>query len=563
MIKNIAFKKRLYLLCMTGCSTILLISAISYALLDFYVYGNIFIQEGSLLKHILNFIKLSALTALPILLIGHMLASHLVKKVYLPIADLIKTSNNVLQTKDFSLRAEKFNNDEIGLFTDTFNLMVSEVQRLEEINKKSLDKAQQSSGHYLALFKQAEIVNRDLEKEAQERKQAELRLQRTRVHLNDIINSMPSALICIDENGIITEWNNAAEKFMDIPQSKALGSSANDVFSKFELLSGLAKETLEEKQTKMIEKVSVCKDNHEGFYDILAYPLAIDEIPGVVIRIDNITTQVLMQDMMVQTEKMMSVGGLAAGMAHEINNPLGAIMQSTQNIIRRLDSNTPANQKTAQELGLDWDCLNKYLEQRKINKFLESILDGGERAATIIKNMLQFSRKSDHNLITSDFVKLADRVITLASNDYDLKKDYDFRKIKIIREYQADLPHAPCIPSEIEQVLLNLFRNAAQAMNEAKTVDQQLIIRLFSKLGKMHIEVEDNGPGMPLEVQKKIFEPFYTTKEVGVGTGLGLSVSYFIIKDKHSGELTVRSKEGVGTCFDMVLPLEAYQEKSA
>ena len=557
-----SFKKKLHRYFLSTCITILFFSSLSFTALDLYYYADLYTKENVLIEHLIKYILLSLTFLVPIILIVNILIGKIIDAIYGPIQDLTNTADRVNRTEDFSLQAKKYHDDEIGILTDTFNNVITKVHTLEEAHEKNLERTQQSAKHYLTLFEQAERVNRELEKEAQDRLQAEHKLQHVRVHLNDIINSMPSGIICVDEYGTITEWNKAIEKIFEISIHSAIGRNIQDIFVSQKIIPDMIEQTLLSRQLGHIEKYSIIRDDREKFYDVLSYPLTTEGMPGVVIKIEDVTTQVRLQDMMVQTEKMMSVGGLAAGMAHEINNPLGAIMQGGQNIIRRLDANTPANRQVAEEVGLDWQALNAYLEQRKITRFLDNILDAGNRAATIVANMLQFSRKSDHNLLDSNMVKLVDRVIDLAANDYDLKKDYDFRKIEIVREYQENLPLTPCIASEIEQVLLNLFRNAAQAMNESKTPNQRLILRLYIEQGKMNIEVEDNGPGMSAEVQRKIFEPFYTTKGVGVGTGLGLSVSFFIIADKHGGSLTARSEMGKGTCFNIALPLEVYIEKT-
>ncbi|MBV5336808.1 MAG: GHKL domain-containing protein, partial [Deltaproteobacteria bacterium] len=248
-------------------------------------------------------------------------------------------------------------------------------------------------------------------------------------------------------------------------------------------------------------------------------------------------------------------GGLAAGMAHEINNPLGIIAQTVQNIQRRLDPHLPANQIVANELNLDLSMLQQYLETRQICSFIKSIREATDRAARIISNMLKFSRKSESFTEFADISELLDQVLELAASDYDLKKNYDFKRVAIVQEIAQSMPKVPVSVLELEQVLLNLLKNAAQAMYEAATPNPQIIMRAVPEHGFALIEVEDNGPGMSPDVQKRIFEPFYTTKEVGQGTGLGLSVSYSIITNNHHGSIEVNSQLGHGTCFRIRLPL--------
>jgi signal transduction histidine kinase len=146
--------------------------------------------------------------------------------------------------------------------------------------------------------------------------------------------------------------------------------------------------------------------------------------------------------------------------------------------------------------------------------------------------------------------------LELAATDYNLKKQYDFKKTKIIRQYADNLPAVPCQSTKIQQVLLNIFSNGAQAMQTAGTENPQFVIKTYPdpKSNMVCVEVEDNGPGMDEVTRKKVFDPFFTTKPMGEGTGLGLSVSYFIITENHKGEMAVESRPGAGTKFIIRLP---------
>jgi len=252
------------------------------------------------------------------------------------------------------------------------------------------------------------------------------------------------------------------------------------------------------------------------------------------------------------------VGGLAAGMAHEINNPLGGILQSVQNILRRISPELAANHEAAEKCGTDLKTIRTYLKDRRIIQFLQGIRESGERAAAIVSNMLNFSRRSESRMAPANPADLVNRAVELAGHDYDLKKKYDFRQIEIVRDYAPDLPRLPCTETEIEQVILNLIRNAAQAMAEKNYQSEKPCIRLILRQeGDMLVlTVEDNGPGMDEHIRKRMFEPFFTTKEVGTGTGLGLSVSYFIIVSNHRGSMHAESVPGQGSRFVIRLPLD-------
>ncbi|MEW5772582.1 MAG: PAS domain S-box protein [Thermodesulfobacteriota bacterium] len=291
--------------------------------------------------------------------------------------------------------------------------------------------------------------------------------------------------------------------------------------------------------------------------------LAIDGAPHMLGVFRNITETKRMQEMMIQTEKMISVGGIAAGIAHEINNPLGIVLQASQNLMQRTRADFPKNREAAEKLGLDLGLLEKYMQARKLDMFLQDIRTAAVRASDIIRHMLDFSRRSESKRKVCDVCDIADKALTLAGSDYDLKKHYDFKRIRIVREYDEGLPAINCTETEIEQVLLNLFRNAAQAMAMADppVAEPRIAVRVQGLPDRVRIEIEDNGPGMPPEVQRRIFEPFFTTKPLGLGTGLGLSVSYFIVTKGHGGRMAVRSEPGAGTCFSLELPVDETREE--
>lgn len=271
----------------------------------------------------------------------------------------------------------------------------------------------------------------------------------------------------------------------------------------------------------------------------------------------DITEKKRLQALMLETEKMVTIGGLAAGMAHELNNPLGAIIQSVQNLWRRLSCGLPANEEVAAEEGIDIVALQRYLERRGIFEMLTHITSAGTRAADIIAKMLAFSQKSVIGRTDVQLSELMDRAIDLAACDYDLKKRYDFRGITIRRDYDPTLPPVVANVAEIEQVMFNLLKNAAQALAERPPHRLPRIdVRIGGQDGFAVVEVADNGPGIPGAVRAHIFDPFFTTKQVGEGAGLGLSVSYAIIVQHHQGSIQVDSREGEGARITVRLPCE-------
>ena len=398
----------------------------------------------------------------------------------------------------------------------------------------------------------------DLRLEIEKRKQVETELEKLHQYLANIIDSMPSMLFGVDSEGSITQWNDKA--------AAVTGLLAKDVIGRlfFEVVPALTieKESAAKAIATGMEQSSRRHLNLNGeeyrHLDITVYPLVANGVSGAVIRVDDITERVQIEEMMIQNEKMMSVGGLAAGMAHEINNPLGSIIQASQNIERRISNTLPANLKAAEECNTSIEQICAYLDKRKILEMITDIRTAGVRAAEIVADMLQFSRRGEVSLKPVSISRLIDRGIKLARNDYDLKKRYDFRHIEIDRRYAVDLPKISLVVNEFEQVILNLLKNAAQAFSEKDMREDKPVITITTcREGDdwIRIEVKDNGPGIKESTRKRIFEPFFTTKPVGSGTGLGLSVSYMIIINNHQGSMEVQSEPGRGANFIIRLPL--------
>ncbi len=372
--------------------------------------------------------------------------------------------------------------------------------------------------------------------------------------LKSIIDSMPSLLIGVDSGGRITHWNRAAEDRTGVTASEAENRDLYEVFPDFPLeredLSGPLKEN--RLWSKRIQ-------NKLNWLELSLFPLVGGTQGRAVIRIDDITEKVRLDELMVNNEKMVSVGGLASGLAHEINTPLSGIIQSADLIRRRLtDSSMTANIRSAEEAGTDMESLVRYMDARGIPGILQAINHSGIRAAAIIKNMLDFTRISDSSFRDCDITELIDNTLELARSDYDLKSKYDFKSIDIIRHYQDDLPPVPCKADKFQQVLLNIVKNAAQALSSRKDSSEppRIEISLKTERKDLCLVIADNGPGMDEGVRTRVFEPFFTTREIGSATGLGLSVSYFIVTENLNGTISLESSPGRGAVFTIRLPLK-------
>jgi PAS domain S-box-containing protein len=379
-------------------------------------------------------------------------------------------------------------------------------------------------------------------------------LSRAKQYIENVIDSMPSVLLGVDVRGRITQWNFRAEQETGVAVKEALGQEFYRLFPHLGQLSDKIKAAIEDAQIIEETKIQRVVDGKSIFENITIFPLKEISANEAVIRIDDITEKRKIEEMMVQSEKMLSIGGLAAGMAHEINNPLAGMMQNAQLVFNRLSRNLPENEKIAKEAGTTIEAIKYYMEKRNILVQLGYINESGKRAAKIVQNMLSFAKKAEDGRTYEYLPRLMDRTLELAQNDYDLKKRFNFKHIRIIRTEAKDFPLVRCEPGKIQQAFFNIIKNGTEAM-QGDPEQAEFDIRFFVEDRMAVIEIRDNGPGIAEDMKKRIFEPFFTTKSPDKGSGLGLSVAFFIIVEDHKGKFSVESSPGSGANFIVRLPL--------
>ena len=251
---------------------------------------------------------------------------------------------------------------------------------------------------------------------------------------------------------------------------------------------------------------------------------------------------------LMQSEKLASLGEMAAGVAHEINNPVGYVSSNLTTLQKYLTVyeevlDAPATDEAAMT-ALKKKVNFAYI-RNDVRNLVNETQEGVERVKTIIKDLKDYARtNTSSNFIPSDIHVGLKSTLNIANNQIKNRAQ--------IKLELGDLPLVACAPSQINQVLLNLLVNAAQAIPDGK--EGLITVRTFSDGTFANIEIEDNGQGMSEEVLHKVFDPFFTTKDPGKGTGLGLSVSQKIIQN-HKGSLTVVSTLGAGSTFKITLPV--------
>ncbi|GAA5316637.1 MAG: hypothetical protein AseanaTS_18410 [Candidatus Pelagadaptatus aseana] len=455
--------------------------------------------------------------------------------------------------------AKAFTSDESIIFAAMIIVLLVIIIIISQISRRK-----HKRGRINLQFTQKELEQKIIERtekltdEIAKQQATEVLLTETQEYLNSIINSMPSILIGVTADGTITHWNSAAHHATDITAYQALTRNLFDIYPDIPVTQDMITTTIDQGTPRLTENIQSGSGSNALHTDLTIYPLVSANRPGAVIRLDDVTKRVRMENMMIQNEKMLSLGELAAGMAHEINNPLSAIINSIQNIQRRTTPELPKNHQVAQSLGIEVEQIHAYLSQREVFKFLDNIREAGDRSAKIVTNMLEFSRNSTQDHEPVDLEELLEHALLLANNSFQLKTQDGGTQLALQKEYETDLPKVPCAATEIQQVILNLLRNACQCfITTGAKADEppKITLRLYRWDEHVCLEIEDNGPGMEEPVSRHVFEPFYTTKEVGQGTGLGLSVSYFIVTEHHEGTIEVESTPGKGSNFIITLPL--------
>jgi len=262
------------------------------------------------------------------------------------------------------------------------------------------------------------------------------------------------------------------------------------------------------------------------------------------------------QAQLLQSERLASIGQLAAGVAHEINNPIGYVFSNfgtLEGYLARLVEMLEAYEQAEPALAgsaiagrlaaLRGRVELDYLKQ-DIPLLMAESKEGLSRVRKIVQDLKDFSRvDTQQEWVWASLHRGIDSTLNIVANEIKYRAD-------VRREY-GDLPDIECLPSELNQVFLNLLVNAAHAIGPERGL---IVVRSGDAGNEVWVEVEDNGSGMAPEQLVRIFDPFFTTKPVGRGTGLGLSLAYGIVQ-KHNGRIDVHSKPGRGSCFRVTLPV--------
>lgn len=409
------------------------------------------------------------------------------------------------------------------------------------------------------------ILYNDLHAEIVHKAQIEKYLEKSENHFRFLYENAPLPYHSLDKNGDILEVNNAWLQAVGLQKKGVIGLSFEQFLDEesIEDYRGFLAKICGDSESCSIE-LGVLKNDSTPIRIHLDATTTTDS-DGNVHQIHcifvDISEKKRIKELILQSEKLSTIAGLAAGIAHEINTPLSGILQSAQLIEMFLNPDNEQSLKAAAACGVDLVKVKEYTDQQELDYFIGGIRNSAVTASEIIKNLLEFSRPSKGEWASIRLSHLLDRIVKLILSDYDLKKKYNVINVAFETEYDANLPFIYCVSVEIEQVFFNIIKNAVHAMGQAATKNPKVIIRTRLEKHTARIEIEDNGPGIERETMKHAFDPFFTTKDPGEGTGLGLSISYAIVVGKHSGLIWVDPDVNKGTRFVIELPVETRSQQ--
>jgi two-component system NtrC family sensor kinase len=367
------------------------------------------------------------------------------------------------------------------------------------------------AGYVAVALDNAQLYN-SLEQKA-------LEIVRLKDFSENIVESLNVGVLAVDLSGLVESWNTRMEQLFGVSRQEAVGAKLDAL-----LPTELASEISARGDGQQITGIYKQRLQHQGkslTLNVSITPLVSksgDRI-GRLLLFDDVTQRERMEEQMSQTEKLTSLGLLAAGVAHEVNTPLAVISNYIQMLAKQMPENDPRH------------------------SIIEKIVKQTFRASEIVNNLLNFSRTGAAEISNVDVNHVVEETLSLVS--HPLKTS----QIQVVKNLGDGLPAVRGSANKLQQVFLNLFLNARDAMPSGGILE----VRTSAHNGSVEIEVVDTGAGIPREHIHRIFDPFFTTKANGRGTGLGLSVTYGIIKE-HAGKVDVRSAPGKGTSFHVEFP---------
>lgn len=419
----------------------------------------------------------------------------------------------------------------------------------------------------------SKIVEESLQSQISARNRSELELQRVLVQTEQILAAISSILITVDRNGIITTWNTAAATAFGVPASVMLGTQFSEcnVGWDRDLINRSVETCVRDQVSVRVDDVRLtAEDGREWFLGVTLNPIDkyCDAPQGFLLLCADVTKRRIMEAQLAQSQKLKSIGQLAAGVAHEINTPIQYVSDNTRFLSDSVNDLHPLldacsalahaarnGEDTADKVSAvveaERDSDLDYL-LAEMPKAVSQSLDGIDQVSHIVHAMKDFSHPGTDAKVATDLNRALESTAIISRNEWKYVAE-------LVTDFDPDLPRVPCLSAEMNQVFLNMIVNAAHAIADVvgDGAERKGTITLRTCLADEHVEVriQDTGKGMTEEIKGRVFDPFFTTKPPGKGTGQGLAISHSVVVDKHGGAIHVETKPGQGTTFIIRLPV--------
>ncbi|MFT4825978.1 MAG: PAS domain S-box-containing protein [Halioglobus sp.] len=411
-------------------------------------------------------------------------------------------------------------------------------QELEEIRSELEERVKERTATLDESNRLLQESHKVLEGEVVQHQNTAKALLQSESYIHSILRSMPLMLIGLDANGAVSQWNWRAEEVSGLKIADVMGRNLWRAYPSITVSPEQVKQAMEEDRTLTI------KQSQRGRYhfDVTIYPLNEQTGLGVVILIDDVTQRVSTENLLIQRDKMSSMGELAGSLAQDISTPVHAMLMDIEEVKSRVSGQS-------------------YEAHRDPSPMLDDALLRGEQVSAVISNLLAFSSGRPGDMKSADITEIIDHSLELAESVITTPTGIVFRDITISRSYEADLPHIPCHATELQQVFLSLFRHCATAMGEVDRAgySPEISIEANKFYDALWLKVQHNGKGITLAEQQVLFEPFFTdttgASDANYETSLRLSYPYFIVTEQHRGQLAVTSDIDIGTTFHIQLLL--------
>ncbi|MBZ5592154.1 MAG: PAS domain S-box protein [Acidobacteriia bacterium] len=473
------------------------------------------------LRHDLSMVSLAMSVCF---IIAVLLSTRLQRVITAPLTRLARTAREVAAGRDYSLRAEKSGEDELGRLVDSFNEMLSQL------------------GEHAA-------------------------------ELRSIYDSAHDAIITVTSEGAIASWNQGAEHIFGCAEGEVRGKALASFFTQasravYEKELSCLHRGGEASAGKLVEVAGLRPDDTEFPLELTIAKWRTKKGTFYTSFLRDTSARRMLEAQLAQAQKLESIGHLTAGVAHEINTPiqylgdntrfldesfrnLDRVLRSYETLAGAAETSGLLAEEVKQARAAAEEADLEYLHG-EIPRAIQQSGEGVERVATIVRAMKEFSHPGSAEMKAIDLNHAIESTLTVSRNEWKYVAE-------AVTEFDPNLPVVRCLPAEFNQVILNLVVNAAHAIADVSgrgTGKGQITISTRRDGEWAEIRVRDTGTGIPHAVRSRIFTPFFTTKEMGRGTGQGLAIAHAVVVTKHGGTLDFETEEGQGTTFIIRLPIE-------